>query len=217
MSTPLYLGRIVAIGRTRAGDAAAMYRVSSRSFPNRMAVLKGTAATIVPKPGHEGDVMKNPYIAYNCARIVGDIAIVTNGSHTDPIAEKIAAGMPVRDALALSLLGLDFEHDSLDTPRIAAVVSRTGETGFHAVVRKNGLNVHELPLAKGECRYVSTYEHCDIMPDQRDAFNAASAAQCCDIALGQGIFASFLNPVTAVCAFATPAGFELAAKDMPIA
>lgn len=54
-----YLGRIVAIGRNRQGACAAMYRVSSRSFPNRMAVLKPEAASIVPKPGYEGDVFKN--------------------------------------------------------------------------------------------------------------------------------------------------------------
>lgn len=35
----MYLGRIVAIGMTPQGKAAAMYRVSSRSFPNREAVL----------------------------------------------------------------------------------------------------------------------------------------------------------------------------------
>lgn len=209
----IYLGRIVAIGKNSAGACAAMYRVSSRSFPNRMAVLKEGVASIVPKPGHEGDVMKNPYIAYNCARIVGDVAIVTNGSHTDPIAEKIAAGMPIRDALALSMLAMDYEHDTLDTPRISAVVRRGSETGFLAVVRKDGLNVHELPLAPGQCLYLSTYEMNDVSLDQQDAFQATSVDECCDYVLGQGVFAHFLNPVTAVCTMEVADGFALAAKD----
>jgi IMP cyclohydrolase len=34
----MYVGRIVAVGRTPAGRAAVMYRVSSRSFPNRRTV-----------------------------------------------------------------------------------------------------------------------------------------------------------------------------------
>ncbi|MDR0932030.1 MAG: hypothetical protein LBM70_03310, partial [Victivallales bacterium] len=34
----MYLGRIVAIGMTKDGKPTAMYRVSSRSFPNREAV-----------------------------------------------------------------------------------------------------------------------------------------------------------------------------------
>ena len=70
----MYAGRIVAVGRTRAGKLAAMYRVSSRSFPNREAQLKDNLVSIVPKKGWESDVFKNPYIAYNCARIVGDAA-----------------------------------------------------------------------------------------------------------------------------------------------
>ena len=109
----LYLGRIVAVGITPGGKPAAMYRVSSRSFPNRMAKLSDDhkSVSIVPKPGFEGDVFKSPYIAYNCAKLIGNRAILTNGSHTDPIAEKIAMGMPVRDAIALSLLAMDYEKD----------------------------------------------------------------------------------------------------------
>ncbi|MBN1256192.1 MAG: IMP cyclohydrolase [Planctomycetes bacterium] len=209
----MYLGRIVAVGRNQAGECAAMYRVSSRSFPSRRAFLSDTGAAIIPKEGHEGDVFKNPYIAYNCCKLVSGVAVVTNGSHTDPIAEKIAAGMPIRDALALSMLAMDYEHDQLDTPRIAAVVTAGAETGFLAIVRKDGLNVHELPLAKGECYHVSTYEHNDILPEYKDSFNAKSAQECCDYVLGQGVFAEFLNPVSAVCACQSGKGFKIAAKD----
>ena len=47
----MYLGRIVAIGMTPAGKAAAMYRVSSRSFPNREAVLNNNQISIMPRAG----------------------------------------------------------------------------------------------------------------------------------------------------------------------
>ncbi len=97
----MYVGRIVAVGKNKAGANAVMYRVSSRSFPNRQAVdINGTLA-IVPRQGFETDVSKNPYIAYNALRLAGDWAVATNGTHTDPIAETISMGMPVRDALAL--------------------------------------------------------------------------------------------------------------------
>ena len=92
----MYVGRIVAVGRTRAGANAALYRVSSRSFPNRMAVEVDGRLAIVPRPGHEGDLHKNPYIAYNAVRIAGEFAVATNGSQTDPIAEKISLGVPPR-------------------------------------------------------------------------------------------------------------------------
>ena len=81
----MYLGRIVAIGMTKEGKAAAMYRVSSRSFPNREAVLGNQQVAIMPRPGFEDDLRKNPYITYNCIRLTGEWAVATNGSQTDPI------------------------------------------------------------------------------------------------------------------------------------
>ena len=113
----MYLGRIVAIGMTPAGKAAAMYRVSSRSFPNREAVLIGGQVAILPRAGFESDLRKNPYISYNCIRIAGEWAVATNGSQTDPIVEKIAMGIPPRDAISLGLLAMDYEKDSLDRMR----------------------------------------------------------------------------------------------------
>ena len=108
----MYIGRIVAIGMTPQGNAAAMYRVSSRSFPNREAVKKGETVSIMPRVGFEGDLKKSPYIAYNCVRIAGEYAVVSNGSHTDPIAEKIASGMSPRDAISLVLLAMDWPANS---------------------------------------------------------------------------------------------------------
>ena len=55
-------------------------------------------------------MFKNPYIAYNCLRVAGRTVVASNGSQTDPIAEKIAAGMPLRDALATTLWVLDYEE-----------------------------------------------------------------------------------------------------------
>ena len=64
----MYAGRIVAVGRTRSGANAGLYRVSSRSFPNRRVVELGGRLAVLPREGHEGDVHKNPYIAYNASR-----------------------------------------------------------------------------------------------------------------------------------------------------
>ena len=68
----MYLGRIVAIGMTRSGKTAAMYRVSSRSFPNREAVLVNNQVSILPRAGFESDLRRNPYISYNCIRVAGE-------------------------------------------------------------------------------------------------------------------------------------------------
>jgi len=212
----MYVGRIVSIGQSEDGRWCAAYRVSSRSFPNRTAVLGENKVSIVPKAGFETDVQKNPYIAYNCVRIMcdGQVAVVTNGSQTDPIAEKMASGMSARDALALSLLALDYEKDHLNTPRICAVADRRGAgSGWLAIVRHDGLQVEQMDVRPGRFFYVATYEENRISAAQRGAYAASSAEDACKEILGRGVFGERENPVTAVAAFAAGAGFELAALD----
>ncbi|NOZ24232.1 MAG: IMP cyclohydrolase [Planctomycetes bacterium] len=206
----MYVGRIVAVGRTKSGKAAGLYRVSSRSFPNRKAIVEKKKASVVPKEGSEGTVLENAFITYDCARIVGKTAVVTNGSHTNPIAEKIEAGTPIRDALALSLLALDYEHDSLDTPRIAAAIEAGAESGWLGVVRKDGIEVCEIPLARGEVCYLATYEINHIDPKRKDKFNVPSAKKGAQHIISGGAFAKLEKPVVAVCALEKKRGFELA-------
>ncbi len=206
----MYVGRIVAVGRNRHGQLAALYRVSSRSFPNREAQIKENAVAIVPKKGSEGDVFKSPYIAYNCLRIAGRTAVATNGSQTDPIAEKVAAGMPPRDAFALSLLALDYEKDSYNTPRIAAAVTAGGDAGCLGVVREDGLDVCRLKLEPGECFFVSTYETNRVSRAQRGEFDAADAREGAEFILRGGVFAEMTHAVTGVCAIEKDGRFEIA-------
>lgn len=211
----MYIGRIVCVAKTKDGRLCALYRVSSRSFPNRTAVVGERSVSIVPKAGFESDVMKNPYIAYNCARIVcdGEVAVVTNGSQTDPIAEKISAGVPARDALVLSMLALDYEKDSYNTPRISAVVDKVDDSAWLGIVRENGLNVRRMPLKPGTFFYVATYEEDDLGNSQGGAFSASTAQGACRFILGEGVFAERSNPVTAVAAVAAEDGYELLATD----
>ncbi|MCC8180189.1 MAG: IMP cyclohydrolase [Planctomycetes bacterium] len=212
----VYLGRIVAVAVTPSGRPAALYRVSSRSFPNRMAeVAPGSGkVSIVPKPGFETDVAKNPYIAYNAARLVGQYAILANGSHTDPIAEKIAMGMPVRDALALSLLAMDYEKDDYSTPRIAAVADASRQLGWLATIRRDGLDVRCVDLDVGQVMHLSTYVHDIPGLELLSEFTAETAADACQFLVNGGVFADFTNPVTAVAAVAEGDGFALAALDV---
>ena len=212
----MYIGRIVSVAKTADDRIVAAYRVSSRSFPNRKAVISGDKVSIVPKDGHEGDIHKNPYIAYNCVRVVNDgqVAIVTNGSQTDPIAEKIAMGLPIRDALTLTSLALDYEKDDYNTPRVSAVADRANNTGWLAVVRDNGVEVREMPLEAGKFFYVATYEESSLSLEQSGDYTASSADEACDFAIGGGVFAEREKPVTAVAAVSTGNGFDLASKDV---
>jgi len=206
----MYVGRIVAVGMNTKGKLAAMYRVSSRSFPNRKGVIREKTASIVPKEGFEGDIHKNPYIAYNCLKIVGGVAVATNGSHTDPIAEKIASGMSIRDAMILSMMALDYEKDNYNTPRIASAVDLKSRAGWLGIVRHNGLNVRQVPLEPGNAFYVATYEKNDVLISQNETFSAETAAAACGYILHFGIFGQMENPVSAVCACETVGDFEIA-------
>ncbi|MBM3940752.1 MAG: IMP cyclohydrolase [SAR202 cluster bacterium] len=210
----MYVGRIVAVGQNSAGRNAAAYRVSSRSFPNRQAVdLNGTIA-IMPRPGAEDDLRKNPYIAYNALRLVEvrmvqKWAVVANGSHTDPITEKIAAGLPPRDALALSLLALDYEKDSYNTPRIAAVVPHRGDAAWLGIVRHDALVVKEVALRPGHAWYIATYEANDVRDTQTSPFEARTAGDAARFLVDGGAFRDLEKPVTSAAALANETGFAL--------
>jgi IMP cyclohydrolase len=210
----MYVGRIVAVGQNSAGQNAALYRVSSRSFPNRQAVDINATIAIVPRPGAEADLQKNPYIAYNALRLVEvemtrKWAVVSNGSHTDPIAEKIAMGLPVRDALTLSLLAMDYEKDSYNTPRIAAVVPHRGDRAWLGIVRHDALVVKEVPLRRGHALYIATYEANDVRDEQTSVFEARTAAEAARFIVDGGAFKQLEKPVTSAAALANDAGFAI--------
>ena len=190
----MYLGRIISIGSNEKGSYAA-YRVSSRSFPNRQSAINGEKVAIIPTEGSEGDIYKNPYISYNCIDIIDDICVVTNGSHTDIIAGKIREGMNIRDAIALSLLAMDYEKDDYNTPRIAGAINFEGE-GFIGIVRDDGLEI--IKVNPGEAYYVSTYEHNS---PRKVEYSPNNSQEATDYIFGQGAFEEFTNPVTSCAAF----------------
>ncbi len=210
----MYLGRIVAAGMTADGKPVAAYRVSSRSFPNRTANRTGKTISVIPRKGFESDLSKNPYIAYNCVRLSGKTAVATNGSHTDPIIEKIMAGMNLRDAFTLSLLAMDYEHDSLDTPRIAAAVDAESGKGALGIVRKDAVLVRIIELVPGRMLYLSTYEKnvpCDQNLDAN--YTSSTAQETCAHVIGQSVFADFELPVTAAAALWNGSDYDLAVQD----
>ena len=160
---------------------------------------------------------KSPYIAYNAVRLSGSIALATNGSQTDPVIEKIAMGMPVRDAMTLVLLAMDYEKDSLSTPRVCAAVDAVRKVATLGIVRKDAVLVREFELVPGKMFYVSTYEkNAPCRHNLDEAFNAEHADDICEYMISGGVFAGFEKPVTAAAAVWNGKKYELAVADAAV-
>jgi IMP cyclohydrolase len=192
----MYVGRFVVVG-----PGIGAYRVSSRSFPHRK-VKAVDARTLVVEPTPDAGSTSNPYVSYHCARAVGDCAVLGNGSHVDPIAEKLDRGYPARDALAEALLALDYEKDDYDTPRLAGVVAP--DAAHVGIVRKDALLVE----AVSEPTLVATYERDAPEPHALDATTAAEAAR-------ELYELDFEHPVCAAGATTSPDGVELTTYNGP--
>ena len=185
----MYVGRFLVVAPDRAA-----YRVSSRSFPNREVVDREGRLTVVPTD--DAPETDNPYISYNCLRTTADgtAAVVGNGTQVDPVVEKLEAGYPPRDALAETLLALDYEKDDYDTPRVAGVV---GTDGYVGIVRRDALLVR----AVEEPTLVATYE--------KDRPEAVDLGATDPEGMAREVYGFDLeHPVCAAAVAATDDGFE---------
>ncbi|RQG95070.1 IMP cyclohydrolase [Natrarchaeobius chitinivorans] len=194
----MYVGRFVVVG-----PEVGAYRVSSRSFPNREIAARDEALTVGPT--EDAPETDNPYVSYNCLRVVetpiGETAAFGNGSHVDPIAEKLELGYPARDALAESLLALDYEKDDYDTPRIAATIGGDGEA-LIGTVRRDALVVETVE----EPTLVATYEK-----DSPEAFDFE--AETAEEAAREAYDLEFEHAVCAAGVARTDDGFETAIEN----
>ncbi|MCE5315435.1 MAG: IMP cyclohydrolase [Armatimonadota bacterium] len=186
----MYVGRIVAVGKTDNPFVA--YRVSSRSFPNRVA--KVTDAVVAIQPLDPEDMKKNPYIAYNCIRISKNGTVVSNGSHTDPIFDRIEKGISPDVALQTVLAEMGYEKDEYNTPRIAGVV--TGEVGYIGTVRADGVEVSSFDLEDNACHIICTYE-MDRIESKNYPFVAETAHDAAKYIVDGGIFRELEQPICA--------------------
>ncbi|MFP4175444.1 MAG: IMP cyclohydrolase [Halobacteriales archaeon] len=159
----MYIGRFLVIAPNFGA-----YRVSSRSFPDRVVRPndEGDGYAVVPEDDYD-----NPYVSYNCMRSAGEETVLGNGTHVDPVTEKIRAGYPARDALGLALLTLDYEKDDYDTPRIAGVVGE--EASYIGTVTRDSVVVERVE----EPTLVATYQIQKPEGVEFDVSNADEAAR----------------------------------------
>jgi IMP cyclohydrolase len=207
----MYVGRIVAVGRNRQGDLTAAYRVSSRSFPNRSAEKLGNTVQIIAKPGSADAASDSPYIAYECLIWNSRFAVVSNGTHTRPIFERLKAGNDPRDAIVSVLVGLDREFDQHDTPRICGLVDLAENKLWLGSITATSLSVMPIEVRYGHLAYITTYEFPQPRAEQIDAdFDAADPEIVCRHLTNASVFSQFEKPVCAAAWIGSASGIEVA-------
>jgi len=140
--------------------------------------------------------------SYNCLRTAGETVVLGNGTHVAPITEKLGLGYPPRDALAESLLALDYEKDDYETPRIAGII---GEESYVGTVRRDALLVRQVD----EPTLVATYENDSPTPTDFDAADADTAArEAYDMAYDHAICAAGVRRAEDGLSTAIPYGTE---------
>ncbi|MBB4440190.1 MULTISPECIES: IMP cyclohydrolase [Rhizobium] len=207
----MYVGRIVGVGRNRKGDLVAAYRVSSRSFPNRNAEKLGDTIRIVAQPGSSDEASDSPYIAYECLIWNSRFAVVSNGTHTRPIYERLKAGSAPRDAIVSVLVGLDREFDQHDTPRICGLVDLDENRLWLGSITANSLSVMPVEVQPSQLAYITTYEFPLPRAEQTDQdFDAGDPNAVCRHITNASVFSQFEKPVCAASWIGSASGQEAA-------
>ena len=105
--------------------------------------------------------------------------------------------MNIRDAMAYSLITLDYEKDDYNTPRIAAVVKGSADSyeAYIGIVTDSKVLVEK--IEDGKAQFISTYEK---NTPEDVVFAAETPDDACKFIFDEGAFAEFENPVSSVAA-----------------
>ncbi len=185
-----YPGRQLFLGLTADGSPAFAYLVTGRSPQSRERKATSVENSIIMGP--IGDQPYDPLRHYTAVKYDNDtgLAAVSNGIQTEAIYETYKLLFQVGSAPAKSYLkklmdGARAEPDSLNTPRIAGVVTNLpGETGpaFLMSIKIAGKPafVWELTFEPGTLAGVSTYQGDMESPGAFDA-GGHPVSLACDV------------------------------------
>jgi IMP cyclohydrolase len=172
-----YPGRQLFIGVTLKGNPAFAYLVTGRSPQSRERKATPRANSII-----NGPIGNQPYhwlFHYTAVKYDNEIglAVVSNGIQTEAIFEMYkllyhAGSAPHKSYLKKIMEGANFEPDSLDTPRIAGVITNPAgkkEPVFNiGIVTRGRSAAWQVKPAPGTLKGISTY-HGNI--ESPGAFN----------------------------------------------
>jgi len=163
-----YPGRQIFLGITEKGNPAFAYLVTGRSSGSRERKATQMEHGIVMGP--LGDVPYDPLRHYTAVKGNNDIGLmaVSNGIQTEVIFESYkllyhVASTPSKSYLKKIMDGARYEPDSLNTPRIAGVITnhvgKSAPVFLIAIITSNGPAVAwKLQPAPGTLIGISTYQ-----------------------------------------------------------
>jgi len=154
-----YPGRVIVVAETEAGPVVA-YAATGRSEASRQRRIRLTDdgdLLVEPTVGEADDPLRH----YRAVRRTGDHFVLSNGTQTDPVADRLAAGAPP----AVALEELEYEGDPpIYTPRITVVVDSSGRIWLGAAHRGSAerassdtIVTRVGELAPGQGMLLSTY------------------------------------------------------------
>ena len=203
----MYIGRCVVVGRITQGQLYTGYRVSARSHTRRRMQGQGRWYKSCRRKGSRIRIRTCRTIA--CGAWETGI-VVGNGTQTDPILEQVQKGYPLRDAIGLTLLALDYEHDEQKTPRIVAAIDTRDDCAYFGIVTDTKLEVQRCAIAPGKAVLLATYGLCHLTPVLVPGETVAALAQAC-------YELAYTHPVTACAGWIVEGRLEVAVYPAPSA
>ena len=160
ISNNSYPGRGIIIGRNHDSEWVVIYWIMGRSDNSRNRVFK-YKNNILSTEAADPSLVKDPsLIIYNAMRGIGHNIIVSNGSQTDVIYNKLMLG----SSFQTSLEHEKYEPDAPNyTPRISGYIDRNVNSISLSIIKRNHTNdvdhcfyrYSNIPLGVGYC--ITTY------------------------------------------------------------
>ena len=155
-----YPGRGIVIGYNNAGESIVIYWIMGRSDNSRNRVFK-YKNNILSTEAADPSLVEDPsLIIYNAMRGIGHNIIVSNGSQTDMIYDKLMLGSGFLTSLAYET----YEPDAPNyTPRISGYLDKNFKNISLSIIKRNHTGntdrcfyrYSNIPLGVGYC--VTTY------------------------------------------------------------
>jgi hypothetical protein len=162
LSRMIYPGRLLALGRDRAGEHhIVLYAITGRSPSSQARRLEEENGAVWTKPTDLETLKKgNPELLVYPAIVFSRGIAVSNGRQTSDIDPAASAG--AISALDAGLRTWTYEPDApIHTPRISGCISPSGSAALSLLKRgPDGellRSFHELALRPGRGAFVSTY------------------------------------------------------------